>query len=52
MKKASSIHRGDPVLLAGTFGIATGDEMAPGTTGPVVVRGVLQGPANPAVAYG
>lgn len=43
---------GDPVPLAGAFGIATGNGIAPGATGPVVVRGVFLGPANPAVTYG
>jgi predicted RecA/RadA family phage recombinase len=42
---------GEPVLLAGAFGIATGNGIAPGAIGPVVVRGVFQGPADPSVAY-
>jgi predicted RecA/RadA family phage recombinase len=46
------IRPGDPVPLAGAFGVATGNGIAPGATGPVVVRGVFLGPANPAVAYG
>lgn len=46
------IYPGEPVLMGGAFGVATGDGIAPGATGPVVVHGVFQGPANPAVAYG
>ncbi|QDR81350.1 DUF2190 family protein [Sporomusa termitida] len=49
---ANPIRPGDPVPLAGAFGVATGDGIAPGATGPVVVRGVFLGPADPAVAYG
>lgn len=43
---------GDPVPLTGALGIATGNGIEPGATGPVVVRGVFLGPADPAVAYG
>lgn len=48
---ANTIHPGDPVPMADAFGIATGDGIAPGATGPVIVRGVFLGPADPAVAY-
>ena len=45
------IRPGDPVVLVGAFGVATGNGIAPGATGPVVVRGVFLGPADPTVAY-
>jgi predicted RecA/RadA family phage recombinase len=45
------INSGDPVLMTGVFGVATGNGIAPGATGPVVVRGIFLGPADPAIAY-
>ena len=48
---ASFINPGDPVPMANAFGIATGNGIAPGASGSVVVRGVFIGPADPAVAF-
>lgn len=48
---AKTINPGDPVPMASAFGIATGNGIAAGASGPVVVRGVFLGPADSTVAY-
>lgn len=45
------INSGEPVPMAGAFGIATGDGIAAGSSGPVVVRGIFLGPADPAAVF-
>jgi predicted RecA/RadA family phage recombinase len=48
---ASALNNGDVVTGAGACGIVTGNGIAIGATGPVVVHGVFQLPAASAVSW-
>ena len=48
---ASALNNGDVVATAGASGIVTGNGIAVGATGPLVVHGLFQCPADPSVAW-